>query len=46
VVRDKRVARELRKDGWSVLSVWECQIQRWTELPQKLRLRSNRRPAV
>lgn len=24
--RDARVARRLRKDGWSVLRVWECRI--------------------
>lgn len=24
--RDRRVSRKLRKDGWSVLRVWECRI--------------------
>jgi DNA mismatch endonuclease (patch repair protein) len=24
--RDRRVARKLRRDGWSVLRVWECRI--------------------
>lgn len=24
--RDQRVSRKLRKDGWSVLRVWECRI--------------------
>jgi DNA mismatch endonuclease, patch repair protein len=28
VVRDRRSQRQLRKDGWCVLVVWECQIER------------------
>jgi DNA mismatch endonuclease (patch repair protein) len=28
VVRDKRVASELRRLGWQVLIVWECRIMR------------------
>ena len=31
VSRDRRVVRELRKLGWEVLKVWECQTK-----PQKL----------
>jgi DNA mismatch endonuclease (patch repair protein) len=27
VARDKRVAAALRRAGWSVLTVWECQVQ-------------------
>jgi len=26
VVRDRRNLRQLRRDGWKVLEVWECQI--------------------
>lgn len=29
--RDARVARELRMRGWSVETIWECQI--WNEAP-------------
>jgi DNA mismatch endonuclease (patch repair protein) len=28
VARDRRQARRLRKAGWSVLTVWECRIER------------------
>ena len=40
IARDKRIVRALRKDGWRVIVVWECEIQRWTELPPKLRIRT------
>lgn len=33
--RDRRVARRLRNDGWSVMTVWECQ----TLDPDRLRRR-------
>lgn len=26
--RDRRVARKLRRGGWSVLTVWECEVNR------------------
>jgi DNA mismatch endonuclease (patch repair protein) len=29
--RDKRNARELRKSGWKIINIWECQLR-----PQKL----------
>jgi DNA mismatch endonuclease (patch repair protein) len=32
VRRDKRNTRELRKEGWKVLTVWEC----WTRKPDPL----------
>lgn len=32
VIRDKRNLRKLRKDGWKVLVIWECQ----TRNPEKL----------
>ena len=28
VARDKRNLRQLRKDGWKVLTIWECQIKK------------------
>lgn len=28
VERDKRTVRKLRKDGWSVLTVWACQVKK------------------
>lgn len=38
VRRDKRIRRILRKDGWHVLTVWECQITKdWESLQTKLR---------
>jgi DNA mismatch endonuclease, patch repair protein len=27
IIRDRRAVAELRKNGWSVLSVWECQLK-------------------
>ena len=30
-VRDRRVDRRLRGDGWSVLRIWECQLARSPE---------------
>ena len=38
VERDKRCIRELRKDGWKVLVVWECE----TRNPEKLSRRLER----
>lgn len=38
VARDQRVARRLRRLGWSVLTVWECQLRR----PEALRTRLSR----
>jgi DNA mismatch endonuclease (patch repair protein) len=29
--RDKRVLRTLRRAGWKVLVVWECQVLFWNE---------------
>ncbi len=36
VARDTRNRRDLRKLGWSVLTVWECQIRRPEVLQRKL----------
>jgi DNA mismatch endonuclease (patch repair protein) len=36
VERDKRNLRKLRKAGWKVLVVWECQIPDLQKLTKKL----------
>ena len=36
VARDKRNIATLRKSGWDVLIIWECQIRRKTTLLKKL----------
>ena len=35
--RDRRVSRKLRKDGWSVLRVWECRISEERTLSRIMR---------
>lgn len=42
VRRDRRVARELRTLGWTVVTVWECQLK----TPERLRRRLIRYLAV
>ena len=37
VQRDKKVRRELKKLGWNVLVVWECETRRVEELTERLR---------
>jgi len=34
--RDKRVQKELRKSGWRVLAVWECETRDGPALEKKL----------
>lgn len=36
VLRDKRARQELRKQGWSVLVLWECQIVSYEKLVKAL----------
>src|SRR5688572_13634011 len=36
VVRDKRNLRSLKKAGWSVLTVWECETKNILKLGKKL----------
>ena len=36
VRRDRRVARRLRRLGWSVLTVWECQLRQPARLAGRL----------
>lgn len=38
VRRDRRAARALRRSGWSVIIVWECQIRRSTRYLLERRL--------
>ncbi len=38
VERDKRNLRNLRKAGWKVLVVWECQTKNLEKLSDKLRI--------
>jgi len=37
VERDKHNLKNLRKEGWAVLVVWECQIPNAEKLNQRLR---------
>ena len=37
VIRDKRNLRKLRKEGWKVLVVWECQTRNSEKLISKLK---------
>lgn len=41
VERHKIVARQLRQDNWSVITVWECEIRDTKKLARKLRRRLN-----
>ena len=36
VARDKRNLRKLRKEGWKVIVIWECQIRNLNKLTEKL----------
>lgn len=36
IVRDRRNVRQLRKDGWRVLVVWQCQTKKLEALEKKL----------
>ncbi len=36
VLRDRRVVRALRREGWRVLTVWECQTSDKEKLGRKL----------
>jgi DNA mismatch endonuclease (patch repair protein) len=36
MTRDREVARALRKLGWRILIVWECQIEKPDKLTRKL----------
>jgi DNA mismatch endonuclease (patch repair protein) len=36
-LRDERNQRELKKQGWKVLSIWECQIVNLASLSNRIR---------
>ncbi len=36
-LRDERNKRELKKQGWKVLSIWECQIANFASLSRRIR---------
>lgn len=38
VQRDRRSVRQLRKQGWSVLTVWECETKKVERLSNRLAL--------
>jgi DNA mismatch endonuclease (patch repair protein) len=44
LARDKTVARGLRRAGWHVLTVWECETKNLNALKDRLRRRLERRP--
>jgi len=37
IARDARVKRQLRADGWSVATAWECTVRNGSWLPRLLR---------
>jgi len=34
--RDRRVRRDLKKLGWEVLTVWQCELKRPEKLTERL----------
>ena len=36
--RDRRSRRELLKQGWEVLELWECEIRAWQDIDDRLRI--------
>jgi len=44
--RDRRTLAALRRDGWSVLVVWECETRKPERLARRLDTFLKRRPAV
>jgi DNA mismatch endonuclease (patch repair protein) len=38
VARDARVLKELRKEGWKTLVIWECEIKSLKKLERRIRL--------
>ena len=39
VARERLVTRTLRKDGWTVIRVWECELaklERWPRVARRL----------
>lgn len=47
VLRDRRTSRKLRRIGWSVITIWECQTKDLEKLKRRLQKHlSNRRKNV
>jgi DNA mismatch endonuclease, patch repair protein len=38
IQRDKKNIYQLRKDGWSVLVIWECQLKKLLQAENRLRI--------
>jgi DNA mismatch endonuclease, patch repair protein len=36
IVRDRRNLRDLKKDGWKVLVIWQCQIREESKIMKRL----------
>jgi DNA mismatch endonuclease (patch repair protein) len=36
VARDRRVCRELKKMGWAVMVVWQCELKDLQQLSQRI----------
>ena len=36
VARDRRIRRELKKMGWAVLTVWQCELKKSEKLTERL----------
>ncbi|HVB33672.1 MAG TPA: very short patch repair endonuclease [Patescibacteria group bacterium] len=36
VARDRRVRRQLRRMGWAVMTVWQCQLKKPNKLTERL----------
>lgn len=34
--RDRRITRELRRNGWAVLVIWQCELKKIDKLKQKI----------
>lgn len=37
VARDKRNLRKLKKEGWKVLTIWECETRNLQKLTNKMK---------
>ena len=35
-LRDRRIKRELNKQGWSILELWECEVRKGVGLTEKI----------
>lgn len=36
-IRDKKNKKELKKQGWKIITLWECQVKRESSLYQRIR---------